>query len=213
MMLMQYICDQVSTKGCLDTEDRIRIRFHTAQTSKEEARRILQVIMHLFINPESVTEWNRDFKRKMMDTLEYGSIVDDLCDRLRSTDVKELESEWSTSDNFRARDRLQHLERMEEFRLYRLLRAKVIQRCKIYFDGGILQASYPEVNWDDCSKYMDNFWTKFQPNKMPSDLRYAFVYATRNVLNCRDQNNEWINHKVRRQARWWRGRRPLPHSV
>ena len=215
MILLHYMFEQIRAKGYLDSADRLWNRDHTSKMNKEEARKALQLLVCLFVLPEVECPVEPRLRRRMVDSLEYGTIVDDLCDLLRSEDPTELSATWKSTELIQRRERHRHLQQVEELRLYRSLRTKAYRKCKAYFDKGLLQATYPELEWDDCAKYVTTTWGRFQPDRMPAGLRSAFVYATRNVPTCRDQNEEWINRKVRRQMQWWMGRRPLPthHSI
>lgn len=200
----------LETKKCLTPDDRIALRHDILDMRPKHAESVLTKFIGLVTDTD--TAWCPIYlRRRLCLTLDYGSVIDDLCDRVSHHCTSELRDWWTKNDSLRKLERDQHMQNIQAWKRYQHIRSSILEGCKLSFDTQILHLTYPEIMWENVSSYPRQVWSAFQPGKMPNNLRSAFVYATRNVPMCRDQNDEWIHAKMSKRMRWWRGYKSLPY--
>ena len=210
--MIEFIFDTLRERGHLSSNDRHFIRKTTFTLSPEEASAYLQTcvctIEDLDNNP-----CPPDLRKVFKSSLQYGSIVDDLCDVIAVTDKRKLNDIWSNRERQQECARLAHLQNAEMMKCYMRLKFMILKKCRKLYEHGLLRLTYPEIDWEKCSSYHVSTWSKFQPEKMSFHMRAAFVYATRDVVVCRAQNEAWIHKIIHHRTRWWSYRKTFPRRL
>ena len=208
-MMLHSMYESLREKGCINADDRIALRKQMLHMSSSDALECLQTCVSV-VEGRSETSCPIDIRKSFASSLECGTIVDDLCDIVAIANKDDVTRKWSTETLQQLKMRKEHLKRTSFCKLYTVLHNNFMKKCAHFYDSQILQATYPEIDWDNCTSYHESLWRRFQPDKMPYAMRGAFVYATRHVGACKAQNNEWVHRHMRRRMKWWSAHQSLP---